>query len=77
MAHTSPNWADQHLDLNSMLGSPSLTAIESPDWEKVLGRVSTPWVSLQIVVSGTPPCHPRPQTDIIILGTKMHLWVLR
>ncbi|KAI4571815.1 hypothetical protein MJG53_013921 [Ovis ammon polii x Ovis aries] len=33
-AHTSPNWAAQHLDLSSMLGSPSLTAVWSPSWEK-------------------------------------------
>ena len=57
------------------LGSPSLTAIWSLSWERVLGSGSTPWVRPQAVVSGAPAYNPRSQTDIIIsLCAKMHLW---
>ena len=51
------------------LGSPSLIAICSPHWEEVLGSVSTPWVRLQIAVSGAPAYNP-----IISLQAKMQLW---
>ena len=39
------------------------------------GSVSTPWVRLQIAISGAPAYHPRLQTDIITgLCAKMQLW---
>ena len=51
-----------------MLGSPSLTAIWSPNWKKVLGSASATWVKFQIAVLGTPTYNPRPQTDTVIIS---------
>ena len=59
---------------SSTLGSPSVTATWSPDWEKALGSVSTPWVRLQIAELGAPTYNPKLQTDIISLCAKMQLW---
>ena len=51
-----------------MLGSPSLTAIWSPNWKEVLGGASAPWVKFQSAVLGAPTYNPRPQTDTIIIS---------
>ena len=59
---------------SSLLGSPSLIAIWSPDWEKALGSVSTARVRLQTAVLGAPTYNPKLQTDIISLCAKMQLW---
>ena len=58
-----------------MLGSPLLTAIWSPNWEKVLGCTSTPRVRLQVAILGALIYNPRPLTDIIFsLHAQMKLW---
>ena len=52
-----------------------LTAIWSPNWEKVPGNVSNPQVNFKIAVSGVPTYNPRAQSDIIIsFQAKMQLW---
>ena len=65
-AYRSPKWADNlHPDLTA-LGTPSLIAIYSPNWERVLGGVPTPWVKLPVALVGAPAYILRPQMDIII-----------
>ena len=57
-AYRSPKWADNL--------HPDLTAIYSPNWERVLGGVPTPRVKLPVAMVGAPAYILRPQMDIII-----------
>ena len=68
-AHTSPNWADQHPDLNSTEKSLVNSNLLGRGWEKIPGSPSTPQVRLQISILGTPTYHPRPQTNIMMLSS--------
>ena len=68
-AHTSPNWADQHPDLNSAGKSLVNSNLLGKDWEKVSDSPSTPRVRLQIAVWGAPAYSPRPQTNTMMLSS--------
>ena len=60
-----------NIQTKTELGSPSTTAIWSPNWEKV--RITQ--VRLQIALLEAPAYNPRMPADIIICGcAKMQLW---
>ena len=74
IVYTSPKWI--LIQTWIMLGSPSLKAVWSPNWEGVLGCMLTPWVRLQIAVS-VAPYNRKPQTAFINgLRAKILLWFL-
>ena len=55
-----------YIQIWTALLNPWLTAIWSPNWERVIGSTSTLQRRLQIAVSGALSCNPRLQTDFII-----------
>ena len=75
VAYTSPNWAETYIQTWTVLGSPKWQQSGVLVGKRILGRVFTLQVRVQIAVFAVLTYNPRLQTDIIIgLHSEMQLW---
>ena len=75
VAYTSPNWAETYIQTWTVLGSPEWQQSGVLVGKRILGRVFTLQVRVQIAVFAVLTYNPRLQTDIIIgLHSEMQLW---